>query len=380
MRLWQASGNWYIGPASKAGKMAGWWRCRDGARIPEQVKGCWEVGDGKEWHRAEHVRCTEFVMPRLMLKGGTPDDRHQDKLGTYLLCEGELVNDRTCYAQHGNPSRMCWFLTPYWYVGKREEKGLGQGWLQARSLAHHPEQIASVWSVWRSADKKWVQAPDVKVQADGVAKAVLRPGAELEPRVPLAGGEAAAGGDGGAVGGGDGISDATLMVAEDNPQVAISPQAALDSARFDVFLSHDCTRTGGSNPPPPCPPPSPPLCPPLCPPPPRATVRRAPLCTGGEDCEGRATHARISLVNQYLESMGLRTCFDEEPMQGNVLDRMCGGIDDAECVVVFVTQNYLEKVGGVNGPQVTAYSRSQHTWLQPRSHMVAACIAYGCSR
>ena len=254
MRLWQASGNWYIGPASKAGKMAGWWRCRDGARIPEQVKGCWEVGDGKEWHRAEHVRCTEFVMPRLMLKGGTPDDRHQDKLGTYLLCEGELVNDRTCYAQHGNPSRMCWFLTPYWYVGKREEKGLGQGWLQARSLAHHPEQIASVWSVWRSADKKWVQAPDVKVQADGVAKAVLRPGAELEPRVPLAGGEAAAGADGGAVGGGDGISDATLMVAEDNPQMAISPQAALDSARFDVFLSHDCTRTGGSNPHPPCPP------------------------------------------------------------------------------------------------------------------------------
>ena len=113
MRLWQASGNWYIGPASKAGKMAGWWRCRDGARIPEQVKGCWEVGDGKEWHRAEHVRCTEFVMPRLMLKGATPDDRHQEKLGTYLLCEGELVNDRTCYVQQGNPSRMCWFLTPY---------------------------------------------------------------------------------------------------------------------------------------------------------------------------------------------------------------------------------------------------------------------------
>ena len=28
---------------------------------------------------------------------------------------------------------MCWFLTPYWYVGKREERGLGQGWLQARS-------------------------------------------------------------------------------------------------------------------------------------------------------------------------------------------------------------------------------------------------------
>ena len=45
------------------------------------------------------VRCTEFVMPRLVLKGATPEARHQDKLSTYELCEGELVNDRACYAQ-----------------------------------------------------------------------------------------------------------------------------------------------------------------------------------------------------------------------------------------------------------------------------------------
>ena len=181
---------------------------------------------------------------------------------------------------------MCWFLTPYWYVGKREERGLGQGWLQARSLAHHPEQIASCWSVWRSADKKWVQAPDVKVQADGVAKPVLRPSV-LRPQGSMhpAAGEAAAGGSGGVMvgGGGEGASDSTLMVAEDNPQVAISPDTALDSVQYDVYLSHDW----------------------------------------GEDCEGRPTHARVSLVAQYLRSVGLRVCFDEEPVQGNVLERMC---------------------------------------------------------
>lgn len=307
VRLWQASGNWYIGPASKVGKMAGWWRCRDGARIPECVKGCWEVGDGKEWHRAEQVRCTEFVMPRLMLKGATPEDRHQDKLGTYLLCEGELVNDRTCYAQPGNPNRMIWFLTPYWYVGKREEKGLGQGWLQVRSLAHHPEQISAVWSVWRSVDKKWVQAPDVKVHADGVAKAVLRPGVDVAAAAgPAAAREVREGG--GSVG--EDSKDETLMVAEDNPQVAISPQAALNGSQFDVFLSHEW----------------------------------------GEDGEGRPTHPRVSAVNKYFQSMGVRTWFDEERMQGNVLDRTCTGIDESECVVVFVTQSYLDKVGGVNGP------------------------------
>ena len=96
--------------------MAGWWRCRDGARIPEQVKGCWEVGDGKEWHRAHDVRCTEFVMPRLLFKGNTPDDRHQDKLGTYLLCEGELVNDLTLTLTHPDtnpkPQTVTLTLTP----------------------------------------------------------------------------------------------------------------------------------------------------------------------------------------------------------------------------------------------------------------------------
>jgi len=99
------------------------------------------------------------------------------------------------------------------------------------------------------------------------------------------------------------------MVAEDAPQIAISPQAA--GAKFDVFLSHDW----------------------------------------GQDGEARATHPRVSTVNSYLKSMGIRTWFDEERMQGNVLDRMCTGIDDSECVVVFVTQNYVDKVGGVNGPQ-----------------------------
>ena len=73
----------------------------------------------------------------------------QDKLGTYVLCEGELVNDRTCYAQHGNPARMIWFLTPYWYVGKREEKGLGQGWLQARM---------DEYSLWMHQCSPWLHS------------------------------------------------------------------------------------------------------------------------------------------------------------------------------------------------------------------------------
>ena len=82
------------------------------------------------------------------------------------LCEGELVNDRVCYQQLGNPSRMIWFLTPYWYIGKRDEKALGQGWVQVRSLAPVPELISGVWSVWNSTERKWVEAPDLQLHAE----------------------------------------------------------------------------------------------------------------------------------------------------------------------------------------------------------------------
>ena len=64
------------------------------------------------------------------------------RLASPPRCEGELVNDRVCYQQVGNPARMVWFLTPYWYVGKRDEKALGQGWVQV--LATAPSPLAPV--------------------------------------------------------------------------------------------------------------------------------------------------------------------------------------------------------------------------------------------
>ena len=172
--LWKASGTWYIGPSASRGKMAGFWRCKDGAAVPEAIQGSWEVGDGRNWHVAEGVRCMEFVIPRVVLRGATPEERHKDKLGTYVLCEGEVVNARACYEQEANPERMLWFLAPYWYVGKREEKGLGQGWVQVRSLASVPEQIHATWSIWNSAEKRWAEAPELRIVPDTEARALVQ--------------------------------------------------------------------------------------------------------------------------------------------------------------------------------------------------------------
>lgn len=302
--LWHAGGAWWIGPAASLGKQAGYWRCRDAARIPEATRATWEVGDGARWHVADRVRCTEYLMPRLVLKGPTPEDRHQDKLGTYVLTN-EMVNDRPCYHQLGNPSRMLWFLTPYWYIGKSVERGLGQGWVQVRSLAHVPEQISGTWAIWNSSEKVWLDAADLHIEAEASARAAAERVANeplpLPKPLPTPGSSTVA------------TREDALMVVEDlSPRAAVvvmSAQAV--EQRYDVFLTHDW----------------------------------------GTDGEGRRTHERVAAVNRALKARGLRTNFDEDRLQGNVVDKMCAGIDDSDVIVVFVSSNYIDKVCGKAGPQ-----------------------------
>ena len=291
--LWKASGTWYIGPSASRGKMAGFWRCKDGAAVPEAIQGSWEVGDGRNWHVAEGVRCMEFVIPRVVLRGATPEERHKDKLGTYVLCEGEVVNARACYEQEANPERMLWFLAPYWYVGKREEKGLGQGWVQVRSLASVPEQIHATWSIWNSAEKRWVEAPELRIVPDTEARALVqRPYDEAPP-------------------GSGRLSTIAKEADEHTPSAAIVSLAPSHAPlKRDVYLTHD----------------------------------------GGVDGAGRHTQQRVAAVNAYLRQRGLTTWFDGERLQGNVVDKMGAGIDDSEVVAVFVTQSYIDRAGGRAGP------------------------------
>lgn len=78
----------------------------------------------------------------------------------------------------------------------------------------------------------------------------------------------------------------------------------------------------------------------------------------GTDGEGRRTHERVAAVNRALKARGLRTHFDEDRLQGNVVDKMCAGIDDSDVIVVFVSSNYIDKVCGKAGPQVREATRS----------------------
>lgn len=66
----------------------------------------------------------------------------------------------------------------------------------------------------------------------------------------------------------------------------------------------------------------------------------------GKDQTGRDNHQRVKLINTALKERGLVTWFDEEQMAGDINDKMAGGIDNASCVAVFVSSNYMDKVGG----------------------------------
>ena len=373
--LWHANGSWYIGPSASLGRQTGFWRVADSARVPEAIKGCWEVGDGTTWHRAEGVTCAEHVRSRVVLTGTTPGERHQDKLGAYELCKGELVNDRVCYQQVGNPSRMIWFLTPYvpftappscwrmpcpsphrlpvgacphthlllahaptptscchalpsppwrvprvsyWYIGKRDEKALGQGWVQVRSLAPVPELISGVWSVWNSTERKWVEAPDLALVADDSIEdsdGPIRNGStsSVPKALPIDAESSREVADSGALGGG--------------APAAAAPPGGAASSSVATSASSLSTSQGGAY----------------------------QVCVlhewGASDVHGRLAHERVGRMNDFLRSHSCSTWFNtaEASLDGNVLETHCAAIDDSDLVLVVVSQRTLDRIAGKHG-------------------------------
>eukprot|EP01031_Cornospumella_fuschlensis_P028943 gene28943-34932_t len=63
---------------------------------------------------------------------------------------------------------------------------------------------------------------------------------------------------------------------------------------------------------------------------------------------GVDNHERVARVNEALKQRGLKTWFDSEKMEGNVKKKMISGIENAFCIVVFITKRYMDKVGSNN--------------------------------
>ena len=68
----------------------------------------------------------------------------------------------------------------------------------------------------------------------------------------------------------------------------------------------------------------------------------------GKDELGRGNHERVAVVNTALKELGYKTWFDSDRMTGDIMQQMAAGIDNTKVVLVFVTQQYAQKVGGTN--------------------------------
>ena len=62
--------------------------------------------------------------------------------------------------------------------------------------------------------------------------------------------------------------------------------------------------------------------------------------------DGIDNHKRVTEINKLLQDRGITTWFDEEQMEGNIQKKMIRGIDNASCVLVFITKRYMDKVDG----------------------------------
>ncbi|KAH9155384.1 hypothetical protein AeRB84_002642 [Aphanomyces euteiches] len=91
----------------------------------------------------------------------------------------------------------------------------------------------------------------------------------------------------------------------------------------------------------------------------------------GKDSDGRENHARVARVFiEFIVNRGIRTWFDEEQMEGNIVKAMAKGIEDSAVVLVFITGRYQDKVNGDNTNDNCQLEFNMAQCTQTPSHML----------
>jgi len=64
------------------------------------------------------------------------------------------------------------------------------------------------------------------------------------------------------------------------------------------------------------------------------------------DSSGRPNHERVSQLNAALQAVGVRTWFDTDRMNGDIVESMTSGIDGSSLILICITPAYISKVAG----------------------------------
>ena len=94
----------------------------------------------------------------------------------------------------------------------------------------------------------------------------------------------------------------------------------------------------------------------------------------GTDEVGRDNHERVALINKALIKLGYCTWFDEEVLSGDIVDQITKGIEQTKCVIVFMTQKYLEKVNGGNATDFCQIEFCPASNVKTKDKMVAVIM------
>ena len=94
----------------------------------------------------------------------------------------------------------------------------------------------------------------------------------------------------------------------------------------------------------------------------------------GVDNSGRDNHFRVLLINKELKGIGYNTWFDGECMKGDLFKQMSPGIENTQCVIVFITQKYIDKVGGDNAGDNCKNEFNYAAIKKTSSNMVAVLL------
>jgi hypothetical protein len=98
----------------------------------------------------------------------------------------------------------------------------------------------------------------------------------------------------------------------------------------------------------------------------------------GQDEMGRSNHARVSRVSSSLKERGLIAWFDSDRLSGNIVKQMCDGIDNSNCIIVFITKNYVEKVAGSNANDNCQLEFNYAFRRKSASRMIAVVMVSVC--
>lgn len=94
----------------------------------------------------------------------------------------------------------------------------------------------------------------------------------------------------------------------------------------------------------------------------------------GEDEGGRDNHQRVLLIDKELKRLGYQTWLDKYQMTGEIHDKMAEGIEQAKCVIVFVTRKYHDKVNSGIGNDNCRLEFSYATRKKTNKKMVAVLM------